>query len=93
MREGTQRVAWDAAAGGPRSWTFDRDGSFSEATWRKEGDVWVVATAGLQADGRRTKAVQFWTREGDDACWFKSLQGEVDGQATADLVLKFSRSR
>lgn len=93
VREGTQRIAWDAAAGRPRSWTFHADGGFSAAAWQKEGDVWVVNAAGQQADGRRTKSVQFWTREGDDGCWFKSLQGEIDGKPAADLVLKFARVR
>ncbi len=93
VREGTQRIVWDVAAAQPRSWTFHADGGFSAAAWRKEGDVWVVTSAGQQAEGRRTKAVQFWTREGDDGCWFKSLQGEIDGKPVADLVLKFVRVR
>jgi uncharacterized protein (TIGR02246 family) len=93
VRRGVQRIAWDAAAKQLRSWTFNADGSFSEAAWRKEGDVWVVESAGVLADGRRQKSVHFWTPEGADACWFKSLNGEVDSQTTPDVVLKFARRR
>jgi ketosteroid isomerase-like protein len=93
VRRGTQRIAWDAAANQVRSWTFSTDGGFSEAAWRKEGDVWVATSAGVLPDGRRQKSVQFWTPEGVDALWFKSLRAEVDGQAVDDLVLHFTRRR
>jgi ketosteroid isomerase-like protein len=93
FRRGSQRLAWDPAAKQIRSWTFNADGGFGEASWRREGDVWIAQSAGVLADGRRQRAIHFWTAEGDDACWFKSLQGEVDGQPTSDLVLKFTRRR
>jgi hypothetical protein len=93
VRRGVQRIAWDAAAKQLRSWAFNADGSFSEAAWRKQGDVWVAASAGVLPDGRRQKSVHFWTPEGADACWFKSLNGEIDGKATDDIVLQFTRRR
>lgn len=93
VRRGTQRIAWDGAARHIRSWTFNADGGFSEAAWRKEGDVWVASSTGVLPDGRRQKSVQFWTPEGADACWFKSLRGEIDGEAADDLVLHFTRRR
>jgi ketosteroid isomerase-like protein len=91
VRQGTQRIAWDPRAKQLRSWAFNADGSFSEATWRKEASVWVADSAGVLADGRAVKSVHFWTTEGDDACWFKSVRGEVDGEPTAELALKFAR--
>lgn len=93
VRRGTQRIAWDAASKCLRSWTFNTDGSFSEGVWRKEDGVWIVESTGVLADGRRTKAVHFWTQNGNDGCWFKSLRGAVDGQPADELMLKFSRSR
>jgi ketosteroid isomerase-like protein len=91
LRSGSQRIAWDAAAGVVRSWTFHPDGGFSQSRWRREGDVWIAEADGVLADGRRTSSVHFWTPEGDGACWFKSLEGTVDGQPADDLVLNFSR--
>jgi uncharacterized protein (TIGR02246 family) len=93
VRRGTQRIAWDPAAKSLRSWTFNADGGFSEGAWRKEGDVWVAECTGVLADGHRTRSVHFWTKSGEDECWFKSLRGEVDGQPTDELMVKFSRSR
>jgi uncharacterized protein (TIGR02246 family) len=91
QRSGVQRIGWDAAAGRLRSWTFNADGSFAEARWRREGDVWVAESVGVLPDGRQVKSVHFWTPEGENVCWFKSLQGQLDGQPTDDLVLKFNR--
>jgi hypothetical protein len=91
QRSGEQRIARDAATGKLRSWTFNADGSYAEGHWIHEGDVWIVAVKGVLADGRPIRSTHFWLHEGDDVCWFKSLNGEVDGQPAADLVLKFSR--
>lgn len=91
VRRSSQRIAWDPAAKRPRSWTFNTDGSFSEANWRKENDVWVVESSGVHADGGRVKATQFWTPVDGELFWFKSVQGIVNGQAADDLLLKFSR--
>jgi uncharacterized protein (TIGR02246 family) len=91
VRRGAQRIAWDAAANRIRSWTFNADGGFGESQWRQEGDVWIAESTGVLADGGKTKSFHFWTPEGEDSCWFKSLHGEIDGQPTEDLTLKFSR--
>ncbi len=91
LRRSTQRIAWDPAAKRFRSWTFNTDGSFSEASWRRENDVWVVESSGVQADGGRIKATQFWTRVDNDVCWFKSVEGHINEQHVDDLLLKFSR--
>ncbi|MCA9235934.1 MAG: nuclear transport factor 2 family protein [Planctomycetales bacterium] len=89
---GTQRIGWDPIVRRVRSWTFHADGGFSEALWRQEGDVWVAESRGAAPDGRRTKAIHFWTPESQDLCWFKSLRGETGGRPADDLVLKFSRA-
>lgn len=91
VRRGSQRIAWDAAAKRLRSWTFHADGGFSEASWQPAGDVWIAESTGVLPDGRRASSTQFWTPEGDEACWFKSLAGKIDGQPADDLILKFSR--
>lgn len=91
LRRNTQRIAWDPAAKRIRSWSFNADGSFSEANWRSEDDVWVVETSGVEVDGGRTKATHFWTRIDGDVCWFKSVHGHINGHPVDDLLLKFSR--
>ncbi|PTY01528.1 hypothetical protein DB346_12305 [Verrucomicrobia bacterium LW23] len=52
--EGTEIIGWDPIAGKIRSWRFDSDGSFSESTWTRDGDRWLVQSRGVNADGLAT---------------------------------------
>ncbi len=54
---GMQIVGWDPAAKTIRSWTFDSDGGFAEATWTYKNDRWFVHNKGVLSDGRRASAV------------------------------------
>jgi uncharacterized protein (TIGR02246 family) len=49
---GMQLVGWDPAAKKIRSWTFDADGTFAEATWEQHGDRWFLRNRGTLPDGR-----------------------------------------
>jgi uncharacterized protein (TIGR02246 family) len=50
---GMQVIGWDPAAKSIRSWTFDSDGGFAEATWERKGDRWYIRNKGVLADGRK----------------------------------------
>lgn len=50
---GMQIIGWDAAAKAIRSWTFDSDGGYAEATWKFKKDRWYVDNKGELADGRK----------------------------------------
>lgn len=50
---GMQIVGWDPAAKSIRSWTFDSDGSFADATWTHKGNRWYIRNTGVLADGRK----------------------------------------
>ena len=50
---GMQIIGWDAAAKAIRSWTFDSDGGYAEATWTHKKDRWYVSNKGVLADGRK----------------------------------------
>jgi len=49
---GMQIIGWDPATKGIRSWTFDSNGTFAEATWQKRGDTWFLRNRGTLPDGR-----------------------------------------
>jgi uncharacterized protein (TIGR02246 family) len=49
---GLQVIGWDPAAKTIRSWTFDSNGSFAEATWERRGDRWFIRNKGVLPDGR-----------------------------------------
>lgn len=54
---GMQVIGWDPAAKTIRSWTFDSDGGFAEATWTFNKDRWHIHNKGVLSDGRRASAV------------------------------------
>ena len=54
---GMQIVGWDPAAKTIRSWTFDSDGGFAEATWTRKADRWFIQNKGVLADGRKGSMV------------------------------------
>lgn len=54
--EGTQVIGWDAHAKSIRSWVFDSAGGFSEGTWSRKGDAWVVNSSGYTSEGQRTSS-------------------------------------
>jgi len=54
---GMQFIGWDPVAKTIRSWTFDSDGGFAEATWTLKKDRWFIQNNGVLADGRRASMV------------------------------------
>jgi uncharacterized protein (TIGR02246 family) len=49
---GMQVIGWDPAAKEIRSWTFDSNGTFAQATWERRGDRWFLRNRGVLPDGR-----------------------------------------
>lgn len=49
---GMQLIGWDPAAKTIRSWTFDANGTFAEATWEQNGGRWFLRNRGTLTDGR-----------------------------------------
>jgi uncharacterized protein (TIGR02246 family) len=50
---GMQIIGWDAAAKSIRSWTFDSDGGYAQATWTFKKNCWYVRNQGVLADGQK----------------------------------------
>jgi uncharacterized protein (TIGR02246 family) len=82
---GEQRIGWDAAAKQVRSWSFDDDGGFAEATWTKDGDQWVVKSERVLPDGKKVVATNIITRVGADALTWQSKNRTVDGKPGPDV--------
>jgi uncharacterized protein (TIGR02246 family) len=53
----SQRIGWDPLMGQPRSWIFDSDGGYAEATWHQIEDTWVVRSAAVMPDGMTGSAI------------------------------------
>ncbi len=85
QQEGTQIIGWDPQAKQIRSWIFDSDGGFGEATWTKQEHSWVEETAYTLADGERASAVYIFTPIDSDSYTWESTGREVDGKQLPDI--------
>jgi uncharacterized protein (TIGR02246 family) len=83
---GTQTIAIDPRTGQLASWTFDDEGGRGEAFWFRDGNRWVVDTAGVQPDGTETFAVNVITRLNDHELLWRSIDRAVGAVAVSDTA-------
>jgi uncharacterized protein (TIGR02246 family) len=83
--QGFQMIGKDRSTGQLRSWTFDPDGSFGEATWTRDGKKWVQDSAAVLDDGSVQTATNILTRIDDDTFTFQSVERSVDGEEVDDI--------
>ena len=57
LMKSSQRIGWDPLVGKARSWLFDSDGGFAEATWTQVEDTWVVQSSAVMPDGQTGSAI------------------------------------
>lgn len=86
---GMQLIAWDAANKQIRSWVFDSEGGFAEATWKKNGDQWLIQNNATLADGGKATSLNILTYVDDNSFTWESVNREVDGELlpNVDAVL------
>lgn len=90
--EGTQVVGWDPVAGTLRSWMFDSDGGFGDATWSKKDKSWVVKLNQVLPDGRKASATNVYTPVDANSYTWQSIGRKLDGQFLPNIDnVKFSR--
>jgi len=82
---GMQFVGWDAAAKTIRSWTFDSDGGFAEATWTRQGDRWFVRNKGVLADGRAASMVNVIRQLDTDSFTWQTVERTVAGELLPNI--------
>lgn len=84
LQNGTQWIGWDPVAKGIRSWNFEGDGGFSEATWSQEGNKWVIKTNSTVVDGSKVTGVNTATVVDDDTIKIKTTDQKMDGKPLPD---------
>jgi hypothetical protein len=77
---GMQIVGWDPAAKTIRSWTFDSDGSFAEATWTRKKDRWFIQNKGVLADGRKASMVNVIKLVGQNSFTWQTVERTAGGE-------------
>jgi uncharacterized protein (TIGR02246 family) len=84
--KGFQMIGTDRSTGQLRSWTFDEEGSFGEATWSRDGRKWVQDATAVLEDGSILKATHILTWIDKDALTFQSVQRTSDGEPIPDIT-------
>ena len=83
---GFQMIARDSSTGQIRSWAFDPDGSFGEASWTRDGKKWMQDSAAVLPDGATLSATNIFNRIDDDTFTFQSVERSLDGAPLPDIA-------
>jgi uncharacterized protein (TIGR02246 family) len=86
-----QLVGFDPLTGQIKSWTFDSHGGYGEGLWARDGNAWVVETAGVLANGETGTAVNIIRYVDDHNAVFQARDREVGGQPIPDSEVKLVR--
>ena len=83
---GMQIIGWDPVAKQIRSWVFDSDGGFGQATWSKKDNRWYIHQSGVLPDGRKSSSVNIITYVDDNTCTLQSVNRTVDGEILPNIA-------
>ena len=84
-RSGWQIITVDPLKTSLRAWTFDSNGGYGEAQWRRDGDHWVVSSHVTLADGGESRATNIVTRVDANTFTWQSTHRFLNDQPLEDL--------
>ncbi len=91
---GVQFIGWDASTGKIRSWAFDSDGGFTEGTWTNKNDRWIVESAAVLPDGRKSSSINIMKLLDDNTLTWQITGRDVDGEILPNLPeVKITRAK
>ena len=82
---GMQIIGWDPVAKAIRSWTFDSDGGFAEATWTFKKDRWFVQNKGYLADGRKASMTNVIKQVDQNSFTWQTIERTVGGELLPNI--------
>jgi uncharacterized protein (TIGR02246 family) len=83
--KGFQMIGKDASTGQLRSWTFDPDGSFGEATWSREDKKWVLDATAVTGTGDVVTSTNLFVPVSDNAFTFQSVERTINDNPVPDI--------
>jgi len=83
--KGFQMIGEDPSTGQLRSWTFDEEGGFGAAEWTREGNMWMLDSAGVLPEGSTLTATNILTRLDDNSFTWQSVKRTQDGLEMPDI--------
>ncbi|MGH7137807.1 MAG: YybH family protein [Pirellulales bacterium] len=88
----TQRIGWDAREKQVKSWTFDSEGGHGDGLWFHKQDQWIIEARSILSDGTQATGTNTLTEDGDDAFFWESSNGEIEGEPVTDLKIHMIRT-
>jgi uncharacterized protein (TIGR02246 family) len=82
---GMQMIGWDPAAKTIRSWTFDANGTFSEATWENKGNRWFIRNRGVLPDGRAATMINVMKHLDDKSFTWQTIERTAGGEILPNI--------
>lgn len=80
LQQGTQVIGWDPRSEEIRSWSFNSDGSFGDATWSKNGNDWLVKSSQTLPDGQAASGTFVLEKVDDNTMTMQLIGHEVEGE-------------
>jgi uncharacterized protein (TIGR02246 family) len=82
---GTQWIGWDPLNKSIRSWVFESNGGFGEATWAKDGAKWTLKVSAVLPDGKKATSTNILTRVDADTMTWEVKDRTLDGKPLPDI--------
>jgi uncharacterized protein (TIGR02246 family) len=82
---GMQIIGWDPAAKTIRSWTFDSNGTFAEATWEQRGGRWFIRNRGTLPDGRGATMINVMKQVDDKSFTWQTIERTAGGELLPNI--------
>jgi uncharacterized protein (TIGR02246 family) len=82
---GLQIIGWDPAAKTIRSWTFDSNGGFAQATWSRKDNRWYIHNEGVLADGGRATMVNVMKQVDENSFTWQTIERTADGEVLPNI--------
>jgi uncharacterized protein (TIGR02246 family) len=82
---GMQIIGWDPVAKAIRSWTFDSDGGYAEATWTFKKDRWFIQNKGFLADGRKASMTNVIKPVDQDSYTWQTVERTAGGELLPNI--------
>ncbi|MCH5376098.1 MAG: nuclear transport factor 2 family protein [Planctomycetes bacterium] len=87
----SQRIGWDPLADSFRSWSFDSKGGYTNGTWTRQANSWIVHNSGVTSEGRRTAATGLYTNIDHEGFVLEIVGAMLDDQTRPDIKVKMMR--
>lgn len=82
---GMQMIGWDPATKKIRSWTFDSNGAFAEATWEQKGGRWYLRNRGTLPDGRAATMINVMKQVDANSFTWQTIERTADGELLPNI--------